>query len=201
MEATRRPILKYLITKNQDNSNSKQFREQDIINRLARMMINAQIVISRAYRKWYLRRSKANNIFDVNIHIDENLNYDKQVYLFGDFTPYPWKDKLKLKYSYFHRSYCVRVRLKEGSKFSFLVDGTYKTSSQYEYVTGIFDEKFNSFLLNKSNNYNTLYQLLIVKSLNNERKNYQRIDKLVNGLSNQIKSYKQTKVSTKMLLI
>lgn len=198
METRHKPILKYLITKNHANSGSKQFQEQDIVNRLARMLINAQIVISRAYRKWYLRRSKANNIFDADIHIDENLNYDNEVYLIGAFTPNPWKDKLKMKYSYLHRSYCVRARLKEGSKFTFLVNGAYKISGQYEFVTGIFDEKFNIFSLNKSNNFNTLYQLLIVKSLTMKEKNYQKFDKLVNGLANQIKSYKQSKASAKM---
>jgi hypothetical protein len=197
METSRKPILKYLIKNNKNHSGFRQFKKQAVVDRIAHMLIRAQTVISRAYRRWYLRRSKANNIFEADIHIGELLHYNKQIYLLGDFTDNPWMDKLKMNYSYLHRSYFVRAQIMEGSKFKFQVNGTYKLSKGYEVKTEISGEKLNTFSLNRNQSNKILYQIKRPKTHTLTGGNCPKFYHLVKKSANQIKTFNQSQPNTK----
>lgn len=131
METKTQTILNYLMVQNLSASTPKADSPtgvswaSGIVQRIAELMIEAQVKISRAFRSWKLRWSRKNNLFLRDIFFDENISNFDEVYIMGDFTPQPWVDKVKMEYSLFFRAFRARVLIKDSNRFKFIVNGRY----------------------------------------------------------------------------
>ena len=138
METKTQTILSYLIVQNLSACTPKADPPSDdslateVIQRLAELMVEAQVKISRAYRGWKLKWSRKKNLFLRDIFFDENISNLDEVYIVGDFTSQPWVDKVKMEYSLYFRAFRARVLIKDSNQFKFIVNGRYQCSKLYK---------------------------------------------------------------------
>lgn len=148
-----RPILSFLKQQNSSlKSQSEQtdpFKQEFVIERIAYLMISAQIKISRCYRKWKVRQYKIAKIYALDVYFDENTSYLDQVSIFGDFTPYPWTDKIDMKYSFYNRAFKARVLMSEKAQFKFIVNGEYRCSNSYPKIENQYKNTNNILKLHR----------------------------------------------------
>lgn len=114
-------------------------------------MINSQIVISRAFRRWRLRKLRKNNKYTLDVYFNTSAKDVSEVLITGEFTQEPWKCKIPMRYSHFFKWYTVRIVTSDWCMFKFIVDSQYVCSNSYQTFTTSDAIVNNVFKLNTGN--------------------------------------------------
>ena len=88
-------------------------------------MIEAAKVIWIAAKRWLLKKWRKSWYYITDIYFDADHDITDRIYIVGDFTSPKWSIQIPMKYSFFHRSFLIRVKIHDNSQFKFIVDGTY----------------------------------------------------------------------------
>lgn len=104
-----KPLL--FIKEDQYQPESDTLNMSDIISNYARLMIKAQITISRAFRKFHFRRLAKKRIFVVDLWFSHGLDAHSKVSVVGEFSSKVWEEKVELLYSIQHRCYTAKVNM------------------------------------------------------------------------------------------
>lgn len=106
--------------------------QNEVVHRLAQLMLDAQIKISRLYRRYRLRKLASGGQYSTELFIGENVNPTDQVFIQGEFGVHSSLNNIEMKYSHLHRAFKVQLTLVANAKFRFLVNGRYQLSSIYQ---------------------------------------------------------------------
>ena len=116
-------------------------------------MIKSQIAISRAFRRWRLKKLRRNNKYVLDIFFSTSWKETNEVYVVGEFTSIPWEDKIRMNYSHFFNWYKAQIIISDWCMFKFIVDNQYVWSNHYQTVTtsnwivnNVFKIKSHNFL-------------------------------------------------------
>lgn len=150
-----------------------------IAEHLARRIIDAQICISRAFRKRRLRLFAKNWKYLVDLYFNTSGNGEKEVYVVGEFSQNPWSEPIKMKYSLVHRCHTVRLPISNWWQFKFMVNDRFycsefheKIATQDSFVNNIFlvKERPRTSLLNapRQDNGKKLEPDVICKNIINQ---------------------------------
>ena len=109
-EGHRYNLLYHFNSSISQNKIIKRKNLMQIITHLANLMIQAQITISRAFRRRKIRKIRKTH-FLADIYYQDLKFSGEDVYLIGDFSKNPWDEKIKMKYSFSERCYTTRILL------------------------------------------------------------------------------------------
>ena len=85
-----------------------------IIKKAACAILHAQKVISKAVKSWILRRhAKQNKTYLADIYFEADYDIADVIYLVGDFSNPPWSQTIEMKYSFFHRAFRSKVKIRD----------------------------------------------------------------------------------------
>lgn len=124
---------------------------EEIVQTISLIMIKSQIAISRAFRKWRLRKLRKNNKFLLDIYFSTSGKEASEVSVIGEFAPKSWESKIPMRYSYFFQWFTARIIVYDWCLFKFIVDNHYVWSNNYHTFTTADSIVNNVFKLNTSN--------------------------------------------------
>lgn len=96
-----------------------------MIQTVANEIIQAQKLISKAFRRMRIRKFAHKQIYIADIHYEADPDIAKEIFLVGEFTIPKWSIQIPMKYSFYHRSFLTQVKIQENCQFKFIVDGTF----------------------------------------------------------------------------
>ena len=96
-----------------------------MIKRAAEELIRATKIITKALNYKRLKKLRQENTFIADIYYEADPDIAMQIFLVGEFSSPPWTKQIPMEYSYFHRAFRTTIKIKQGSEFKFIVDGTF----------------------------------------------------------------------------